>query len=89
MTRTALTAALALGALILPMTEAGAVSMRVKMACAGDYFSYCSQFSPTSPEVRQCMRTNGLRLSRGCVVALIAAGEVSKEEVARRAAALR
>jgi hypothetical protein len=31
------------------------------------------------------MRANGLKLSKGCVNALIAAGEVSKDEVARRA----
>jgi hypothetical protein len=33
------------------------------------------------------MRANGLKLSQSCVNALIAAGEVSKAEVARRAAA--
>jgi len=86
-TRTAVTAALALGALILPLSEAGAVSARVKMACAGDYLSYCSQHAVDSPGVRQCMRANGLKLSKGCVTALIAAGEVSKQEVARRSAA--
>jgi hypothetical protein len=32
------------------------------------------------------MRANGLKLSMTCVNALIAAGEVSKAEVARRAA---
>jgi hypothetical protein len=68
-------------------SEAEAVSARVKMACAGDYFSYCSQHSPSSPAVRQCMRANGLRLSDRCVSALLAAGEVSASEVARRQAA--
>jgi hypothetical protein len=33
------------------------------------------------------MRANGIKLSKGCVNALIAAGEVSKAEVDRRAAA--
>jgi hypothetical protein len=68
-------------------SEAGAVSARVKMACAGDYFSFCSQHSPTSPAVRQCIRANGYKLSDGCVSALVAAGEVSKEDVSRRQAA--
>jgi hypothetical protein len=86
-TRVAAAAAFALGGMILNTDEAGAVSARVKMACAGDYFSYCSQYSPSSPEVRQCMRANGLKLSKGCVSALVADGEVSKTEVARRAAA--
>jgi hypothetical protein len=86
-TRVAVAGAVALGGLLLPSSEAGAVSARVKMACAGDYFSYCSQYSPGGPEVRQCMRANGLKLSKGCVAALIADGEVSKAEVARRASA--
>ena len=65
---------------------AGAVNMRVQMACANDYLSYCSQHDPDGPGVRQCMRTNGLKLSKACVNALISAGEVSKDEVSRRAA---
>jgi hypothetical protein len=67
-------------------THAAAVSPRVQSACAGDYFAYCSQHDPDGAGVRQCMRANGLRLSAPCVKALIAAGEVSKREVARRAA---
>lgn len=84
--RAALTAILALGALGAESDDAAAVSMRVKMACAGDYFSFCSQHSPSSPGVRQCMRAHGLQLSKRCVSALVAAGEVSAEEVARRSA---
>ena len=86
--RSALTAALVLGALILPASQAAAVSARVRMACIGDYLSYCSAHSTGSPGVRQCMRANGSRLSKTCVNALIAAGEVSKEETSRKAAAL-
>lgn len=78
-------AVLGLAALALFATQAGAVSARVEMACASDYFAYCSQHSPNGPGVRQCMRVNGLKLSKGCVDALISAGEVSKTEVARRA----
>jgi hypothetical protein len=32
------------------------------------------------------MRANGFKLSAGCVSALVAVGEVSKSEVARRSA---
>jgi hypothetical protein len=85
--RASLTLLVTLSALAGGHSEAGAVSARVKMACAGDYFSYCSQHSPSSPGVRQCMRANGLRLSERCVSALLAAGEVSASEVARRQAA--
>lgn len=85
--RAALTAMIALGVLTGGHSQADAFSARVKMACAGDYFSFCSQHSPTSPAVRQCMRANGLKLSNGCVNALVAAGEVSADEVSRRQAA--
>ena len=84
--RAALTAILSLGALAGGTGDAAAVSASVKFACAGDYFSYCSQHRPDSPGVRQCMRSHGLQLSKRCVTALIGAGEVSAEEVARKAA---
>ncbi len=62
------------------------VKNSVKIACMADYFSYCSSHSPEGAGVRQCMRANGLKLSSRCVNALVAAGEVSKAEVARRSA---
>jgi hypothetical protein len=85
-TRAALAAAIAIASVIVPTTQAGAVSLRVTMACANDYFAHCSKFNPDGPEVRACFRANGLKLSKGCVDALVAAGEVSKAEVERRAA---
>ncbi len=85
--RAAVTAILAFGALATDTSDAAAVSARVKMACAGDYFSFCSQHSPSSPAVRQCMRSHGLQLSKRCVNALVAAGEVSAAEVASKKAA--
>lgn len=87
--RGALALAIALATLGLAATEASAVSLRVKMACASDYYAHCSQHAVGSPGVRQCMRANGPKLSKGCINALIGAGEVSKSEVARRSAALR
>jgi hypothetical protein len=77
-------AALAFAALSASAMQAGAASARVQAACANDYFAYCSSHDPDGPGVRQCMRANGTRLSKGCLNALIAAGEVSKAEVARR-----
>lgn len=65
-------------------SSANAVGLRTKMACAGDYFAHCSQFSPGSQEVRQCFRAVGAGLSKGCVKALIADGEVSTAEVSKR-----
>lgn len=76
----------ALTALAATATSAGAVSLRVRMACASDYFANCSMYRPDTPEVRKCMNAAGPRLSTRCVDALIAAGEVSGREVARRRA---
>jgi hypothetical protein len=60
---------------------AQAVGFRTQMSCAGDYYAYCSQHAPGSPGVRKCMRAAGPKLSKGCINALIADGEVSKAEV--------
>ena len=70
-------------------TDAGAVSLRVKLACSSDYYAHCSQYASDSPEVRQCMRAAGEKLSPRCIDALVAAGEVSEAEVSRRSAQLR
>ena len=79
--------ALSLGILIAFATAAGAGNASVNSACANDYLAYCSQHDPDGPGVRRCMRAVGRKLSMGCVNALIEAGEVSKNEVARRARA--
>lgn len=79
----------ALAATAITVQEAGAVSARVKVACASDYFAYCRAHAVGSPGVRHCMREAGPKLSKRCVNALIAEGEVSEAEVARRAAELR
>ena len=81
--RVRLAAAALLAGLCLPLAEASAVSVRVRVACAKDYFAHCSQFSPNSPEVRRCMRSAGTALSPRCVSALVADGEVSSKDVQR------
>ncbi len=80
----AMAAISAFAAFFLPASEASAVSARVKLACARDYYAHCSRFSPNSPEVRHCMRAAGNSLSPRCVNALVAEGEVSEKEVAER-----
>jgi len=84
--RSGLAGAFVLGAALLPSSPAGAVSAAVRFACAGDYFAHCSSFSPGSAETRSCMRAVGYELSKGCISALVAAGEVSKSETERRSA---
>ena len=80
-----------LGALIVAASmglsahAAHADSLAVQTACMSDYFSHCSQHDPDSSGVRRCMRSAGPRLSRGCVSALIAAGEVAAPKPTRTA----
>lgn len=73
----------------LQASPAAAVSMSVKMACMTDYLSNCSQHAIGSPALRSCMRAVGPRLSKRCVSALVAAGEVSQAEVDRKRAAMK
>lgn len=89
LSRGALVAGLALALGAASAIPASAVGARTKFACAGDYFAFCSMHAVGSSGLRQCMRTNGPKLSKRCINALIADGEVSEDEVARRAASLR
>ena len=84
--RTILASAVTVGVLVMS-SQAGAVSLSVKLACASDYHAHCSQHSPDSPGVRKCMRAVGRNLSQGCLSALVTAGEVSKSTIQRKVAA--
>ena len=83
----AVPAALAIFSLALTGSPASAASLAVELACASDYYSYCSQYDPDSPAVKKCMRTHGEKLSSYCIKALINAGEVTQAEVNERTAA--
>jgi hypothetical protein len=72
---------------VLLATGAIAASPRVKIACANDYFAHCSKFSPNSQATRDCMNDVGDKLSKRCVNALVADGEVSDQEIAQRSPA--
>jgi adenylate kinase len=77
------TLALAAAALMLSVSSASAIGFLTQMSCASDYYAYCSQFQVGSKELRICMRRAGPKLSKSCLNALIADGEVSKAEVER------
>ena len=89
MYRAVFVAAVALVATISAASNANAIDPRVRSACANDYLSNCSAYKPASAETRKCMRAVGYRLSKGCISALVAAGEVSKGDTARRSASNR
>jgi hypothetical protein len=59
-------------------------SKAVQKACATDYRAYCGDYGLESAALRSCMDRNGQSLSKTCVQALVAAGEVSQAEVDRR-----
>ena len=68
-------------------SPAQAVSLAVEIACSADYYAYCSEHDPDGEGVRKCMRANGPKLSKMCLNALVAAGEVSQSEIDARTAA--
>ena len=82
-TSTALKPALLPASLTLMTGNASALSLRVKLACASDYYAHCSSYTPGSQEVRQCMRKVGIGLSKSCVEALAGAGEISSADLAK------
>jgi hypothetical protein len=59
-------------------------SKAVQKACADDYKRQCGQYGIETEALRLCMDRAGQRLTKPCVDALVADGEVSKQEVERR-----
>lgn len=82
--RTFALAAVAVAALSAP---AFAVSEKVKNACKDDYMAHCNIHEVGSEALRVCMRKAGPKLTPACVDALVEAGEVSADEVAKKRAA--
>lgn len=75
--RTILASVVTLGAVVIS-SQAGAVSLAVKMACSSDYYAHCSQHPSGSAGARQCMREHSAQLSKGCKNALNGSGAASK-----------
>ena len=57
------------------------VNKAVQDACQWDYDKFCNQYGIGTDLLDMCFRQNGPNLSKSCVDALIAAGDVSKEYV--------
>ena len=62
-------------------TESVTITPAVQQNCQWDYHNFCSQYAIGSELLDMCFRSNGPKLSKACVDALIAAGDVSKEYV--------
>jgi hypothetical protein len=60
------------------------ITKAVSTDCRWDYHNYCGEYGIGSPLLNYCFRNNGAKLSKACVNALIAAGDVSKNYVQAR-----
>ena len=65
-------------------TQAFAYSDDVVDACTNDYLAHCSAYDENSAQGERCMRSVGAKLSKRCVNALVASGDVSKSEAGGR-----
>jgi hypothetical protein len=70
-----------LGFVSIALADSVTVSPAVQQNCEWDYHNFCSQYAIGSDLLDMCFRSNGPKLSKACVDALIAAGDVSKEYV--------
>ncbi|MGA7455925.1 MAG: hypothetical protein WBW51_01175 [Methyloceanibacter sp.] len=64
--------------------HADSYSKAVQKSCAADYHKYCGDYGLETAGLRACMDRNGKSLSKTCVNALVASGEVTQAEVDRR-----
>jgi hypothetical protein len=76
-------AALPLVAMALSTTGAEAFSKKVRRACGLDYQDFCSMHDPASSAARRCFESNRRSLSKGCIRALVDAGEVPAKYLRR------
>ena len=72
--------AAAVAALLAISGNAFAVSAAVKVACKPDYLAFCNNMVVGSAQLRSCMRSNALKLSKPCRQALVDNKEVTKAD---------
>ena len=56
----------------------------VQRACASDYKQHCREYGIETEALRLCMDRAGQKLTQTCVDALVADGEISKQQVEAR-----
>jgi hypothetical protein len=59
-------------------------SKALQKACASDYQRLCGDYGIETEALRLCMDRKGKSLTKTCVDALVADGQVSRAEVQRR-----
>jgi hypothetical protein len=65
-------------------TESVTISKAVQNACAWEYDKFCNQYGLGSELLDICFKQNSRNMTKACVDALIAAGDVSQEYVDRQ-----
>ena len=73
--------ALILGGTGVANAQAVNITPLMENECQWDYHNFCSQYAIGSELLDICFKQNGPKLSKGCVEALIAAGDTSQEYV--------
>lgn len=73
--------ALALGFSGAAHAEAQNITKAVQDACEWEYDKYCNEYGLGSELLNLCFKKNATNLTKACVDALIAAGDVSEEYV--------
>ena len=61
--------------------ESVTITPAVQQNCQWDYDNFCKEFGIGSELLDMCFKSNGAKLSKACVDALIAAGDTSQEYV--------
>jgi len=73
---------LTVAVLLLP-DIAGAVTERQKRDCKADYNRYCKQYAVGSEGLRACMSRSIKKVSKKCISALVAGGDMTQAQANR------
>ena len=73
--------ALALGFAGTARAESVTITKAVQDACAEEYHQFCNQYGIGSALLDMCFKQNARKMTKACVEALVAAGDVSQEYV--------
>jgi len=80
-----LTLVFAFGPAFGARAESVTITKAVQDACAWEYDKFCNQYGIGTELLDICFRQNADHMTKACVDALIAAGDVSKEYVDQQA----
>ena len=81
--------ALVLGFAGAAQAESVTVTKAVQDACAWEYDKFCNQYGLGSELLDMCFKQNARNMTKACVDALVAAGDVSQEYVDQQKKAAR